>query len=123
MADGPRAFSLKIVLFFDPSQVSGHSQNKDSPIKLVDENLTVHIFNCHDEFRSYCSSHGLKKSNMDELLAGGSGKREDVNSSFKYGHAQLCKLRWIRSDAGVFMPIISYDNAVKALSELGYNVD
>ena len=92
-------------------------------IQLVDANLILHIFDGHDEFRSYYRALGLKSSNMDELLAGGSGTREDVESSFKYGHAQLWKLRWIRSDSGVYVPVLSYDMAVKTLGDLGYKVE
>ena len=87
-------------------------------IKLVDSKLILHVFDGHDDFEAYCTHHGLKKSNMNELLADGCGVREDVDSSFRYGHATLSKLRWIKSDSETYIPVISYDHAIQTLKDL-----
>ena len=93
-------------------------------IKLVDAKLILHVFDGRDEFEAYCTQLGLKRSNMNELLAGGGcGVREDTDASFKYGHALLSKLRWIKSDSEIHIPVISYDHAIKTLKDLGYALD
>ena len=61
---------------------------------------------------------------MNELLAGGGcGVREDTDASFKYGHALLSKLRWIKSDSEIHIPVISYDHADQTLRGLGFASD
>ena len=83
-------------------------------INLVDGDLILHRLDDAEALDKYCTTRGLKKSNMKELLGNG---REGVCSGFKYNHALLGSLRWIKSDSGVIMPVLSYDHAVKYLKE------
>jgi len=89
-------------------------------IKLVDGDLILHILDDNDAYHSYCSSLGLKRSNMDELVGSG---REGVDGGFKYNHTLLASLRWMKSDSGIIMPVLSYDHAVTYLENLKMTLD
>jgi len=79
------------------------------PIRLVDANRVLHVFNDEIAFERYGQSLNLAKfnaGNWRELLGRFYGQRDMCNAKVKYGHVLLESVVWVACERFHAVPLV-----------------